>query len=219
MKCSYKCFFSRNKSTPENLFSPGSNMLIFRVFGRLLTRFFGRLGRFTINIFKFIGRHETVLGGVVVAAALVGGIWLLLSVLNINIVVGEPQAVVRKDNATPAPANTPRISNVNAPKVTEDFMNGQIYFNADAVWNSLDPQFHNRLARIGRDKEFFVRQLTQLKDSGIQYQEYRYIGGYDSGNGQSIHFYVARYLDSTKKVVDEPFTFVVASQGKILDYN
>ncbi|MEI7556015.1 hypothetical protein [Candidatus Chlorohelix sp.] len=194
-------------------------MLLFRVFGRLLTRFFGGLGRFTIGIFKFIGRHETILGGAVIIAVVVGGIWLLITVFNINIVVGDPQTVVSKNASTQASAASPKINTTNAPQITEAFMRGQIYLNADDIWNSLDAQLQNQLAQVGRGKDYFVRQFVQFKERGMQYQEYRYIGGFDGGNGQTIHFYVARYLDNNKKMIDEPFTLVVAGQGKIIAFN
>lgn len=198
-------------------------MMVFRITGRLLARFFGKLGRITIGGFKFVGRHEMFLGGTVVVGLVVGGIWLLLSVLNINIVVGEPQPVVKAvaNAATPTPAATatPRVTTNNAPQSTETFMRGQLYFNADDVWDSLDAQFHNQLASNGRDKTYFARRLQQLKDSGIKYESYRYVGGYDGANGQTIHFYVARYTDTDKTVKDEPFTFVVASQGKIVAFS
>jgi|GEM_PF-1986841 len=197
-------------------------MMVFRIMGRLLARIFGRLGRITIGGFKFIGRHEMFLGGAVVVGLVVGGIWLLLSVLNINIVMGEPQAVVKAANAaisTPAATTTPRVTTNNAPQATETFMRGQLYFNADDVWDSLDAQFHNQLASNGRDKTYFARRLQQLKDSGIKYESYRYVGGYDGANGQTIHFYVARYTDTDKTVKDEPFTFVVAPQGKIIAFS
>ncbi len=196
-------------------------MLVFRIIARLLSRFFGGLGRRTIGIFKFVGRHETALGGVVVAALLVGGVWLLLSVLNINIVVGQPQPVVKAVSPAAAAQATPaaaKVSTSNAPQVTEMFMRGQLYFNADDVWNSMDAELHNQLAKNGRDKDYFVRRFQQLKSSGIQYQSYRYIGGYTGENGQSIHFYVAQFTDGNQKVTDEPFTLVV-SQGKIVAFS
>ncbi len=196
-------------------------MIFFRVLGRLLSGFFGRLGRFTIGIFRFIGRHETVLGAVVVLGVLVGGIWLLLTALNINIVVGEPKPVVQAAGTNQANAanSTAKVVTNNAPQVTEAFMRGQIYFNADDVWNSLDPELHNELAQIGRDKDFYARRFTQLKESGVRYQEYRYIGGYDSGRGETIHFYVARYTDTDKQVKDTAYTLVVSPQGKIIAFS
>ncbi|NWJ45923.1 MAG: hypothetical protein HXX08_08595 [Chloroflexi bacterium] len=194
-------------------------MLLFRVFGRLLTRFFGGLGRFTIGIFKFFGRHETILGGVVLTAVVVGGIWLLITILNINIVVGNPQPVVSKSVSAQASATSSKISTTNAPQITEAFMRGQIYLNADDVWNSLDAQLQNQLAQMGRGKDYFAQQFAQFKERGMQYQEYRYIGGFDGGDGQTIHFYVARYLNINKQIIDEPFTLVVAGQGKIIAFN
>jgi hypothetical protein len=194
-------------------------MLLFRVFGRLLTRFFGGLGRITIGIFKLFGRHETILGGVVITAVVVGGIWLLITILNINIVVGNPQTVVSKSVSAQASATSSQINTTNAPQITEAFMRGQIYLNADDVWNSLDAQLQNQLAQMGRGKDYFAQQFAQFKERGMQYQEYRYIGGFDGGNGQTIHFYVARYLNINKQIIDEPFTLVVAGQGKIIAFN
>jgi hypothetical protein len=151
---------------------------------------------------------------------LVGGIWLLLTALNINIVVGEPKPVVQAASTNQAnnATSTGKVLTNNAPQVTEAFMRGQIYFNADDVWNSLDPQLINQLAQVGRSKDYYARRFAQLKDSGVRYQEYRYIGGYDSGNGETIHFYVARYTDSDKQIKNTAFTLVV-SQDKIIAFS
>jgi hypothetical protein len=200
-------------------------MLFFRVFGRLIGRFFGGIGKFLVGIFKWIARHELALGVVVITGLLVGGIWLLLTVLNVNIILGNPTPVVvqappttptPQPTATPTPA--PQVIKSNAPTSAETFVQAQIYFNAEQFWNALDAQLHNSLEQVGQDKAFFERRFSSLKDSGVKYTGYQYIGGYDSGKGDSIHFYVLRYIDTENVQKDSPLVLTLDKQGKIISF-
>lgn len=200
-------------------------MIFFRVLGRLIGRFFGGIGKFFIGTFRWIGRHELALGMVVITGLLVGGIWLLLTVLNVNIVLGnvKPVAVSAPPTTpTPAPPPTatpqPQVVKNNAPASVESFVQAQVTFNADQFWNSLDPELHNTLQQTGRDKAFFQRQFSTVKQSGVQYIDYRYVGGYDSGTGNSIHFYVLRYIDPENAQKDTPYVITVDKQGKIIAF-
>jgi hypothetical protein len=200
-------------------------MLVFRVIGRILGKIFGGIGKFFVGIFKWIARHELALGLVVVMGLLVGGIWLLLSVLNINIVLGNPPPVVVSappTTPTPQPVPTatpvPQVLKSNAPAGAEGFIQAQIYFNAEQFWNSLDAQLHNNLEQVGQDKAYFERRFNSLKESGVQYTGYQYIGGYDSGRGSSIHFYVLRYVDPENVQRESPYVLTLDKQGKVVSF-
>ncbi len=199
-------------------------MLFIKILGRFLNRFFIGLGRMFIGIFRWVAHHEMLLGIVTVLTLAVLGVWLLLSVLNINIVFGQPQASVPavvatptpEPTATPAPTPTaPPVTRTNAPPATEAFMTGQVNGNADQIWNAMTASFHNELAGKGRDKTFFQRQFEAQKRSGLVMEGYQYVGGVTADNGNSIHFYVLNVIGSDKKTNRVPWTFVVDREGKI----
>ena len=195
--------------------------MFFKVIGRVGGRFFGGLGRGLMSLFRWISRHEAGLGLVtVVLVVLVGG-WLLLSLLNVNIVFGSPQAVpapvvvtqttVVPPTPLPAPTVAP-VAHTNAPAATEAFMTGEINGNADQVWNALSANLHNELAGKGQDKTYYQRLFDTLKKAGTSYTGYQYVGGVTQDNGTSLHFYVLNAVDKDKKVTTIPFNFVVDTQ-------
>jgi len=202
-------------------------MLFFRVLGRILGRFFKGIGRGFGGFFRWIARHEMFLGLVTSVVVVLLGIWLVLTLLNINIVIGQPpavqsQAVPAIIEVTPTPAaTTPTataapVSRTNAPQSTEAFMIGQINGNADEVWNALTATLHNQLTGVGRDKSYFQRQFDDQKKNGLIYESYQYVGGVPNSNGTSIHFYVLTVKNSQTNVESKiPWTFEVDTDGKI----
>jgi hypothetical protein len=200
-------------------------MLFFKVLARMLGRFFRGIGRGFSGFFRWITRHEMFLGIVTVAVLTVLGIYLILNLLNINIVIGNPTpvaapvvAALPETTPTPAGVATPTpipVSRTNAPPATEAFMIGQINGNADEVWNSLTATLHNRLAGVGRDKTYFERLFEAQKKSGLVYESYQYIGGVPNDNGTSIHFYVLTVKTDQNTVSKIPWTFEVDKEGKI----
>lgn len=199
--------------------------MVFKVFGRIIGGFFKAIGRGFMGFFRWIGRHEAFLGIATVVIVAVFGIWLLLTALNINIVIGNPPAapaqVLSTDtSATPTPSVAPQptplpVSHNNAPAATEAFMTGQINGNADAVWNSLAANLHNQLAGAGRDKTYFEQVFANNRKNGLVYQSYQYVGGVNNDNGTSIQFYVLTVMNSDKQVSRIPWTFILDKDGKI----
>jgi len=201
-------------------------MLFFRVLGRVLGRFFKAIGRGFGGFFRWIARHEMFLGVATVVVVVGLAFWLVLNLLNINIVIGQPPAVAAPvvsiipettptPAATPAPTPTPPVSRTNAPPATEAFMIGQINGNADEVWNSLTASLHNQLTGAGRDKSYFQRLFEANKKNGLVYQSYQYVGGVANPNGTSIQFYVLTVTDSQNNITRIPWTFEVDADGKI----
>ncbi len=203
--------------------------MFFKVLSRIFGGFFKSIGHGFGGMFRWISRHEGFLGFVVVVVAAFFGIWLLLSILNVNIVFGPPPATqvqVVSTEATPATTPTPAppptplpVTRTNAPGATEAFMIGQINGNADQVWNAMSANLHNKLAGEGHDKSYFERNFADLKRSGFLYDSYQYVGGVASDNGTSIHFYVMNVSNSEKRSLQVPWTFVVDKDGKIIDSN
>lgn len=203
-------------------------MLFFRVLARLLGRFFRAIGRGFGGIFRWIARHEMFLGLVTSFVVVIFAVWLVLTLLNVNIVIGQPPAV--QSQAAPAvievtptsaattaaaPATAP-VSRTNAPQSTEAFMIGQINGNADQVWNSLTATLHNQLTGSGRDKSYFQRLFDDQKKNGLVYESYQYIGGVANSNGTSIQFYVLTVKNTQTNVETKiPWTFEVDTDGKI----
>lgn len=204
--------------------------MLFRVIARLIKRFFGAINRFFGGIFRFVARHEAGLGVIVIILLVVGGFALLLNALNINIVIGQPQAVAAVSTtaatptpvvatATPAPATlpTPKVSQLNAPAAAETFLQGQLYFDGAKVWNSMDAELHTQLEGQGQNQQYFEQNLQNLKGQGRKYLQYNFVGSYTGTDKQLICFYVVRYLEGTK-IVDLPVTFWLDSDGKIAQY-
>lgn len=203
-------------------------MLFFRVLGRILGNFFKTIGRAFGGLFRWIARHELFLGLVTTIVVVGLAVWLVLALLNINIVIGQPPAVQSQPSSavievTPTPSattttavSTAPVSRNNAPQSTEAFMVGQINGNADEVWNSLTATLHNQLTGIGRDKSYFQRQFDDQKKNGLVYESYQYVGGVANPNGTSIHFYVLTVKNSQTNVESKvPWTFEVDTDGKI----
>jgi len=156
-------------------------MIFFKVLARLFGRFFKSIGRGFGGLFRWVARHEMFLGLVTVIVVVVLGAWLVLSLLNINIVIGEPPAVAAPETSalpaitptvapTVAAPTTAPISRTNAPSATEAFMIGQINGDADEVWNSLTATLHNQLTGAGRDKTYFERLFAAQKQSGLVFE-------------------------------------------------
>lgn len=201
-------------------------MLFFRVLGRVLGRFFKAIGRGFGGFFRWIARHEMFLGLITVVVVLFLAVFLVLNLLNINIVIGQPQAVqpqviaavptVAPTTAPTAAPTTAAVTRTNAPAATEAFMIGQINGDADEVWNTLTATLHNQLTGIGRDKTYFERLFEAQKQSGLVFESYQYIGGVPNDNGTSIHFYVLTVKNSQTNAISKvPWTFEVDKEGKI----
>lgn len=200
-------------------------MLFFKVLSRMFGGLFGGIGRAFMGFFRWLGRHEMALGITTVAVIGVFAIWILLSLLNVNIVFGQPQAVAPAASSAPAtetPTPTPPpqpsvapVSRTDAPAATEAFMVGQVNGNADQVWNALSATLHNRLAGQGQDKTYFQRLFENQKKNGLVYESYQYVAGVAGDNGTSIHFYVMTVISPDKKVNRIPWTFIVDKEGKI----
>lgn len=200
--------------------------MFFRVIGRLLKGFFRRIGGLLTGILRVISRHEATLGIIVVLALLVAGIFLLLSVLNVNIVLGQPQPVVvatpapvaKPTPVSPTPTATqpaqPQVSLSNAPVATETFLQGQLYFDADKVWNSLDASLHTELQGQGEDQKYFAQVLDDLKSKGRQYLGYQFVGSYKAADKQQICFYIIQYRENNANI-EQPYTFWLDNEGKI----
>ncbi|MEI6045371.1 MAG: hypothetical protein WCS37_13565 [Chloroflexota bacterium] len=201
-------------------------MLFFRVLSRLCGRFFSGISHILAGLWRLLRRYETALGVVVVTALVVGGFYLFLTALNINIVIGQPQAnipatvVTPTTDATPTavPAPTAAVSYTNAPNATEAFMRGEVTFDANQIWDALGAELHTSLESRGNDKTALQQDLQKQKSSGIQYETYRYIGAYKNPEGSSIHFYVLRYRDSNNKINERTFTFRLGEDGKITSF-
>lgn len=198
--------------------------MVFKILGRFFGSLFSSLGRGFSQFFRWIGRHEAALGIFTVAFVAIIAVWVALSLLEINIVIGKPptQTVVVNNiaptaspQATAAPTSPAQVARNNAPASTELFMTGQINGNAEFVWNSLGAALHNRLSGEGRDKGYFERRFESQRQSGLVFDSYQYIGGVPSTNGTSIHFYVLNVQDSDKKTTKIPWTFIVDNEGKI----
>jgi hypothetical protein len=185
---------------------------------------FRGIGAGFMRFFRWLGRNEKALGVVTVVTVVVLAVWFVLSLLDVNIVLGKPQtqtvvvsaAPTASAQTTPTPAATQAATGKNPPAATETFMTGQVNGNADQVWNAMSATLHNRLAGAGQDKDYFKTLFERQRQSGLTYERYEYVGGAAAENGNSIHFYVLDVLDSDKKKARIPWTFILDRDGKIV---
>jgi hypothetical protein len=205
-------------------------MLFLRVLFRLLNHFFRAVGKATLGFFRFLTRHERALGFVVIVVLSVVAVTLLLNLLNVNIVIGEPatvsnQASLTATSVTVTPSPTARVtlpaagqvSLTEAPLAPETFLQGEVHFDATKVWDSLNADLHTNLQGQGEDQAYFDQQLTAAKNKGRQYIDYQFIGSYKSEAQSQVCFYVLRFSENNQTIV-EPFTFWLDEQGKISQF-
>ncbi len=205
--------------------------MLFKVLGRVFGGFFRGIGRGLVGFFRWTARHEALLGVFMVIVFAVVAVWVVLGLLNINVVFGDPPtaqapivaaAAVASPTAEVAPsplaAATPApVAKTNAPAATEAFMVGQVNGNAEQVWEAMAVSLHTKLAGEGRDKTYYQRFFDAQKKSGFVFEGYQYIGGVQNDNGTSLHFYVLSVVGSDKKVNRVPYSFILDKEGKIVE--
>ena len=165
--------------------------MVLRLF---LRRLIARLGA------GFVRQRRRIIGGSALALILVFGT-AIYNALN-----ARPQDTVVAD-FVPTVAGEPRA--------TASFLRAQQTYDANLVWSSLNENLVRDLQQRGQSVEGEQRRLDSLRQAGSKIDSTKYIGGYSTPNGRSIHFYVVQRSGGRGSVEHEPFVFTLDSSGKI----
>jgi len=124
---------------------------------------------------------------------------------------------------SPGPIATVRASSSTAPPpAVDEYISGMTSFNAQLMWDALDPQAVQTMASQGESEQVLQQNLDQVKQKGARYDSVAFVGGYPLNNGDSYLFYVVTRrgfaTDSTGRGVADQvfFVFTVGPNGKIL---
>lgn len=110
-----------------------------------------------------------------------------------------------------APATTP-------PASVDEYINGMTSFDAQKMWDALDPQAVQAMQSQGGSEQQLQQRLTDAKQKGASYEGVVFVGGYPLQNGDRFLFYVvSRRGFAGAGVADQVFfVFTVGPNGKIL---
>ncbi|HLH74916.1 MAG TPA: hypothetical protein VKX96_16640 [Chloroflexota bacterium] len=135
-------------------------------------------------------------------------------------VPGATSSAVASTSPTTAP--TP-LAVQPAPTVTpvpavDEYIKGMTTFNAQLMWDALDPGAIQAMTSQGGSEQALQQRLDDAKQNGAHYEGVAYVGGYPLQNGDRYLFYVvSRRGFAGRDVFDQVFfVFTVGPNGKIL---
>jgi hypothetical protein len=145
-------------------------------------------------------RHKLV--AVVVSALLIGLIATALVVRQLTL-PGPPALAIDQPGLPPISASVLH------------FLHGQETYNAQEIWDSLDPTTR---AQSGATESDIQSSLNQARAQGAQITRLIYSGGYQASDGTS-HYTIEVYSTQSGRQV-KPFTmiFSVGSNGLITNF-
>jgi len=122
--------------------------------------------------------------------------------------------VAQAASASPTVAPSTRL---NRPAAAEEWLLGYRIFDARIVWDSMSDSMKADAQQKGTTMDALQKKLDGAKSAGNTMQKADYVGGYDTGNGRLISFYVVVVRDgSSGDVGFIPFTFTTGPDGKLL---
>jgi hypothetical protein len=71
----------------------------------------------------------------------------------------------------------------------EDFIKGQMTFNAALMWSSFSDDLKRQLSQRGTNQQSLQRQLDQRKQSGSKVDQVQYVGGVQAPDGTRLYMY------------------------------
>ncbi|MGH2461593.1 MAG: hypothetical protein ACRDIY_22280 [Chloroflexota bacterium] len=110
-----------------------------------------------------------------------------------------------------APATTP-------PAAVDEYIKGMTSFDAQMMWDALDPQAVQAMQSQGGSEQQLQQRLNDAKQKGASYEGVVFVGGYPLQNGDRFLFYVvSRRGFASPGVADQVFfVFTVGPNGKII---
>ncbi|HLG70054.1 MAG TPA: hypothetical protein VK009_06470 [Chloroflexota bacterium] len=71
----------------------------------------------------------------------------------------------------------------------EDFIKGQMTFNAALMWQSFSDDLKKQLTQRGTNQQSLQRQLDQRKQQGSKVDQVQYVGGVQAPDGTRLYMY------------------------------
>lgn len=89
------------------------------------------------------------------------------------------------------PGNGSIAENSSLPPspAAEDFIKGQMTFNAGLMWQSFSDSLKQQLSQRGTTQQSLQRQLDQRKQSGSKVDQVQYVGGVQAPDGTRLYMY------------------------------
>ncbi len=86
---------------------------------------------------------------------------------------------------------SPSASEASLPPspAAEDFIKGQMTFNAALMWQSFSDDLKKQLSSRGTNQQSLQRQLDQRKQAGSKVDQVQYVGGVQSPDGTRLFVY------------------------------
>jgi hypothetical protein len=81
-------------------------------------------------------------------------------------------------------------ANLTPSPAAEDFIKGQMTFNATLMWQSFSDDLKKQLASRGTNQQSLQKQLDQRKQAGSKVDQVQYVGGVQTPDGQRLFMYV-----------------------------
>ncbi len=151
----------------------------------------------------------------------------------IGLVIGGPQGAQLLQGSVTSGATVPTSTSTSAiipvtaaqsassttpPPAVDEYIKGMTSFNAQMMWDALDPQAVQAMQSQGGSEQQLQQRLNDAKQKGASYEGVVYIGGYPLNNGDRFLFYVvSRRGFAGPGVADQVFfVFTVGPNGKIL---
>lgn len=106
-------------------------------------------------------------------------------------------------------------ASTGGPRAADSFLRGQQEGNGSLIWNAVSDEMRADMQLQGQSPETIQRQLDQRRQQGLQYTNFRYVGGTMLEDDRSVHLYIVTGVERNQ-AREVPFTFTLDSAGKIL---
>jgi hypothetical protein len=120
----------------------------------------------------------------------------------------------------PVPAAAPPVQAaplVQPPESVTQYLEGQRKFDAEAMWNAFSEETKAAHLAEGSSLSTFKRAIQRMQDSGLEYGESVYIGGFVLPSGLSYYFYVTEVGNAAGQRAQVYQIFVIDREGKVIE--
>jgi len=128
---------------------------------------------------------------------------------------GLPYLLPPPAEAPPPPIQAAPL--VQPPASVTQYLEGQRRFDAEAMWNAFSEETKAAHLAEGSSLSTFKRAIQRMHDSGLQYGESVYIGGYMLPNGLAYYFYVTEVRNEAGQSAEVYQIFVIDREGKVIE--
>lgn len=87
------------------------------------------------------------------------------------------------------PGSSVNESTLPPSPAAEDFIKGQMTFNAALMWGSFSDDLKKQLSQRGTNQQSLQKQLDQRKQAGSKVDQVQYVGGVQAPDGTRLYMY------------------------------